>query len=65
MSYYSAVITGLIIFTVVISAVVIYVFAQPTDLPKHKEKRRSLIVLLSASLQGLRVISAVRLESGY
>ena len=34
---YSAAITGLIIFTVVISAAVIYVFAQPTDLPKYKE----------------------------
>ena len=34
---YSAAITGLIIFTVVISAAVFYVFAQPTDLPKYKE----------------------------
>ena len=34
---YSAAITGLIVFTVVISAAVIYVLAQPTDLPRYKE----------------------------
>ena len=37
MSDYSAAITGLIVFTVVISAAVIYVLAQPTDLPRYKE----------------------------
>jgi len=37
MSVYSAAIKGLIIFTVVISAAVIYVFAQPTNLPYYKE----------------------------
>ena len=37
MSDYSAAITGLIVFTVIISAAVIYVLAQPTDLPRYKK----------------------------
>jgi hypothetical protein len=34
---YSTAITALIIVTVVISAAVVYVLAQPTDLPRSKE----------------------------
>ena len=37
MTDYSAAITALIIVTVVISAAVVYVLAQPTDLPPYKE----------------------------
>ena len=37
MTDYSAAITALIVVTVVISAAVIYVLAQPTDLPRYKE----------------------------
>ena len=33
---YSAAITALIIVTVVISAAVVYVLAQPTDLPRYE-----------------------------
>ena len=36
---YSAAITGLIVVTVVISAAVVYVLAQPTDLPRYKENK--------------------------
>ena len=36
---YSAAITALIIVTVVISAAVVYVLAQPTDLPRYKENK--------------------------
>ena len=36
---YSAAITALIVVTVVISAAVVYVLAQPTDLPKYKENK--------------------------
>ena len=37
MTDYSSAITALIIVTVVISAAVVYVLAQPTDLPRYKE----------------------------
>ena len=37
MTDYSAAITALIIITLVISAAVVYVLAQPTDLPRYKE----------------------------
>ena len=37
MNDYSTAITALVIVTVVISAAVIYVLAQPTDLPRYKE----------------------------
>ena len=37
MTDYSSAITALIIVTVVISAAVVYVVAQPTDLPRYKE----------------------------
>ena len=37
MTDYSAAITALIIITVVISAAVVYVLVQPTDLPRYKE----------------------------
>ena len=37
MTDYSGAITALIVVTVVISAAVIYVLAQPTDLPRYKE----------------------------
>ena len=36
---YSAAITALILVTVVISAAVVYVLAQPTDLPRYKENK--------------------------
>ena len=36
MNDYSAAITALIVVTVVISAAVVYVLAQPTDLPRYK-----------------------------
>ena len=36
MTDYSSAITALVIVTVVISAAVIYVLAQPTDLPRYK-----------------------------
>ena len=36
---YSAAITSLIVVTVVISAAVVYVLAQPTDLPRYKENK--------------------------
>ena len=36
---YSAAITALIVVTVVISAAVVYVLAQPTDLPIYKENK--------------------------
>ena len=36
---YSAAITALIVVTVVISAAVVYVLAQPTDLPRYKENK--------------------------
>ena len=39
MNDYSAAITALIIVTVVISAAVVYVLAQPTDLPRYKENK--------------------------
>ena len=38
MTDYSSAITALVIVTVVISAAVVYVLAQPTDLPRYKEK---------------------------
>ena len=37
MTDYSSAITALVILTVVISAAVVYVLAQPTDLPRYKE----------------------------
>ena len=37
MTDYSSAITALVIVTVVISAAVVYVLAQPTDLPRCKE----------------------------
>ena len=37
MTDYSSAITALIIVTMVISAAVVYVLAQPTDLPRNKE----------------------------
>ena len=37
MTDYSGAITALIVVTVVISAAVVYVLAQPTDLPRYKE----------------------------
>ena len=37
MTDYSAAITALIVVTVVISAAVVFVLAQPTDLPRYKE----------------------------
>ena len=37
MTDYSAAISALIVVTVVISAAVVYVLAQPTDLPRYKE----------------------------
>ena len=37
MTDYSSAITALVIVTVVISAAVVYVLAQPTDLPREKE----------------------------
>ena len=37
MTDYSAAITALIVVTVLISAAVVYVLAQPTDLPRYKE----------------------------
>ena len=37
MTDHSSAITALVIVTVVISASVVYVLAQPTDLPRHKE----------------------------
>ena len=37
MTDYSSAITSLVIVTVVISAAVVYVLAQPTDLPRYKE----------------------------
>ena len=37
MTDYSSAITALVIVTVVISAAVVYVLAQPTDLPRYKE----------------------------
>ena len=37
MTDYSAATTALIVVTVVISAAVVYVLAQPTDLPRYKE----------------------------
>ena len=37
MTDYSAAITALIVVTVVISAAVVYVLDQPTDLPRYKE----------------------------
>ena len=39
MNDYSAAITGLIVVTVVVSAAVVYVLAQPTDLPRYKETK--------------------------
>ena len=36
MADYSSAITALVIVTVVISAAVVYVLAQPTDLPRYK-----------------------------
>ncbi|WP_256359527.1 hypothetical protein [Synechococcus sp. N32] len=39
MNDYSAAITALIVVTVVISAAVFYVLAQPTDLPRYKENK--------------------------
>ena len=39
MNDYSAAITALIVVTVVISAAVVYVLAQPTDLPRYKENK--------------------------
>ena len=38
MNDYSAAITALIVVTVVISTAVVYVLAQPTDLPRYKEQ---------------------------
>ena len=37
MTDYSSAITALVIVTVVISAAVVYVLAQPSDLPRYKE----------------------------
>ena len=37
MTDYSSAITALVFVTVVISAAVVYVLAQPTDLPRYKE----------------------------
>ena len=37
MTDYSSAITALVIVTVLISAAVVYVLAQPTDLPRYKE----------------------------
>ena len=37
MTDYSSAITALVIVTVVISAAVVYVLAQPTDLQRYKE----------------------------
>ncbi len=37
MNDYSSAITALIIVTVVITVAVVYVVAQPTDLPRYKE----------------------------
>ena len=37
MNDYSTAITALVIVTVVISTAVVYVLAQPTDLPRYKE----------------------------
>ena len=37
MTDYSSAITALVIVTVVISAAVVYVLAQPNDLPRYKE----------------------------
>ena len=37
MTDYSSAITALVIVTVVISAAVVYVLAQPTDLPRYKD----------------------------
>ena len=37
MTDYSSAITALVIVTVVISAAVVYVLAQSTDLPRYKE----------------------------
>ena len=37
MNDYSTAITALVIVTVVISAAVVYVLAQPADLPRYKE----------------------------
>ena len=37
MTDYSSAITALVFVTVVISAAVVYVLAQPTDLPREKE----------------------------
>ena len=37
MNDYSSAITALIIVTVVISTAIVYVLAQPTDLPRYKE----------------------------
>ena len=37
MTDYSSAITALVIVTVVISAAVVYVLSQPTDLPRYKE----------------------------
>ena len=37
MNHYSSAITALVIITVVISAAVVYVLAQPTDLARYKE----------------------------
>ena len=39
MNDYSAAITALIVVTVVISAAVVYVLAQPTDLPRYTENK--------------------------
>ena len=39
MNDYSAAITALIVVTVVISTAVVYVLAQPTDLPRYKENK--------------------------
>ena len=39
MNDYSAAITALIVVTVVISAAVVYVLAQPTDLPRYNENK--------------------------
>jgi len=36
---YSAAITALIVVTMVISAAVVYVLVQPTDLPRYKENK--------------------------
>ena len=42
MTDYSSAITALVIVTVVISAAVVYVLAQPTDLPRYKENDREI-----------------------